>query len=373
MQHGSRSWSVALAVLLLTTACSGGVAQDDFDAALAEVSTLEGRLSAAQAESEQLADELGLLRSDLDKATSGASQAAEDAQASQTETEAELLAAEAAVTELEAKLSTADQEIASLATDLEDARENVAALMLAYDAEIQAAKADFQQGAKPLACEAGREEARAGRSRSFSLGLLELDQPAGTDTFEIDELLDVEALGAEFDRCFADEAAIIAAAIQAAAAALQREAKPLACDAGREVARAGDSRAFSLGLLDLKAPEGTPSFDMGEHLDLEALEAEFDRCFADEAATIAEEEQRERLTSPKSDGFYVVGEEIMPGVWRSTGAGDGCYWERLSGLSGEFGDIIANHFGNAGVTVRIRSSDAAFSSDRCGPWEYQGS
>ena len=41
------------------------------------------------------------------------------------------------------------------------------------------------------------------------------------------------------------------------------------------------------------------------------------------------------------DGTHVVGLDIQPGIYRAPG-GDTCIWQRLSGLSGEYQDIIAS-------------------------------
>lgn len=68
------------------------------------------------------------------------------------------------------------------------------------------------------------------------------------------------------------------------------------------------------------------------------------------------------------DGVWRVGEEIQPGTYRAPGGGS-CYWERLSGFSGSFGDIITNDFGTSNTTVTISSTDAGFSTDDCGTWE----
>jgi hypothetical protein len=68
-------------------------------------------------------------------------------------------------------------------------------------------------------------------------------------------------------------------------------------------------------------------------------------------------------------GTHVVGEDIQPGVYE-TGIVDGlfgCYWERLSGLSGEFDDIIANNNVTNHDVVEIMGGDAGFSSD-CDAW-----
>ena len=74
------------------------------------------------------------------------------------------------------------------------------------------------------------------------------------------------------------------------------------------------------------------------------------------------------LEKPKGDGFYQVGVDIAPGLWRSTGTGDDCYWERLD----ENQKILDNHFGAAGGSVKIRSTDYEVHFQDCGKWEYQG-
>ncbi len=67
------------------------------------------------------------------------------------------------------------------------------------------------------------------------------------------------------------------------------------------------------------------------------------------------------------DGVYLVGTEIPAGTYRSPG-GPFCYWERLSGLSGEFTDIIANEFREGNAIVEIQETDKAFKSTGCGSW-----
>ena len=61
-------------------------------------------------------------------------------------------------------------------------------------------------------------------------------------------------------------------------------------------------------------------------------------------------------------GMYLVGREIVPGTYRGeagTGVLDSCYWERLSGVSGEFSDIIANDNAIGSYFVSIEDSDFA--------------
>ncbi|MEV4481679.1 hypothetical protein [Micromonospora coxensis] len=64
-------------------------------------------------------------------------------------------------------------------------------------------------------------------------------------------------------------------------------------------------------------------------------------------------------------GTFRVGKEIKPGTYVVTDV-DGCYWERQN----RDGGIIDNYFTNGArrVQVTIRSSDYAFSSERCGEW-----
>ncbi len=71
-------------------------------------------------------------------------------------------------------------------------------------------------------------------------------------------------------------------------------------------------------------------------------------------------------------GAWQVGVEITPGRWATDAAVNDCYWERLSGFSGEFRQLIANDFTSGRVVVDISSSDAGFNSSRCGNWTRIG-
>jgi hypothetical protein len=66
------------------------------------------------------------------------------------------------------------------------------------------------------------------------------------------------------------------------------------------------------------------------------------------------------------DGNYTVGQDVLPGKYRTLGPVDGCYWETLDAA----GEINDNNFVNAApqVIATIRKSDFAFNSDDCGPW-----
>ncbi len=67
-------------------------------------------------------------------------------------------------------------------------------------------------------------------------------------------------------------------------------------------------------------------------------------------------------------GTRIVGSGISPGTYQNSDSSSGCYWARLSGFSGELGDIIANGFDYSVQIVTIASSDAGFSSSGCGIW-----
>jgi len=67
------------------------------------------------------------------------------------------------------------------------------------------------------------------------------------------------------------------------------------------------------------------------------------------------------------EGKWVLGTHITPGTYQTPG-GDGCYWERLSGVSGTFDDIISNGNPAGQAVVEIDPSDIAFNSSGCGEW-----
>lgn len=76
------------------------------------------------------------------------------------------------------------------------------------------------------------------------------------------------------------------------------------------------------------------------------------------------------------DGTFLVGEEIVPGRYRTAGptarALPNCYWARLRGTSGEFADVIANGNVKGPTTVTIAASDVAFKSNGCAGWTKTG-
>lgn len=70
------------------------------------------------------------------------------------------------------------------------------------------------------------------------------------------------------------------------------------------------------------------------------------------------------------EGVFIVGTDVAPGTWRSSGGGGfGCYAARLSGFSGALGDVIANDLStDGGLVITIQRSDKGFETNGCGTW-----
>jgi hypothetical protein len=77
------------------------------------------------------------------------------------------------------------------------------------------------------------------------------------------------------------------------------------------------------------------------------------------------------------DGTYLVGIDILPGIYQSAGSHDpvhGCYWQRLWKIPGP-GDsdpnqyIVASNLTHTNrVRVLIKSTDVGFKAVNCGSW-----
>lgn len=107
---------------------------------------------------------------------------------------------------------------------------------------------------------------------------------------------------------------------------------------------------------------------------LDAREEELASQAEDEAAT-EEAEQEETSASDSGSipgsGTFLIGEDIQPGTYRTEGDSGFCYWARLSGLSGEFEDIITNDFSEGPSFVTLSETDVAFETSDCGEWTAQ--
>jgi hypothetical protein len=80
-------------------------------------------------------------------------------------------------------------------------------------------------------------------------------------------------------------------------------------------------------------------------------------------------------SSPEADfgdGTWLVGTDIAPGLWRNDDSSALCLWQRLSGFSGEFDDIIATDVTEAIATVEISSTDVGFDVQDCSTWTKIG-
>ncbi len=83
--------------------------------------------------------------------------------------------------------------------------------------------------------------------------------------------------------------------------------------------------------------------------------------------TFTPEPTQDPLYLDHEPGIYLVNVDIAPGVWRSLGSGGECYWQR----SDKTGDIIDNHYGFAGGTIYISTSDFSVQLDtECGTWTF---
>ena len=104
---------------------------------------------------------------------------------------------------------------------------------------------------------------------------------------------------------------------------------------------------------------------------LDTRQAELDKISADlgrrEQALLPKEQVAARSKITK-DGIYLVGKDIEPGTYLTSG-GSGCYWQRSSGTSGDFDDILANGNESGQAIVTIAASDVAFTTKRCGSWQ----
>jgi hypothetical protein len=68
------------------------------------------------------------------------------------------------------------------------------------------------------------------------------------------------------------------------------------------------------------------------------------------------------------DGSWIIGTDIESGTYRNDDSSDLCLWQRLSGFSGEFEDVIASNLTEAITIVTIEDTDAGFDAQDCGTW-----
>lgn len=67
----------------------------------------------------------------------------------------------------------------------------------------------------------------------------------------------------------------------------------------------------------------------------------------------------------------VVGVDIQPGTYRTTGPAGGtgqCYWARMNSTTGDIGDVIDAGMPSGPATVTIAATDKSFQTAGCGEW-----
>ena len=121
---------------------------------------------------------------------------------------------------------------------------------------------------------------------------------------------------------------------------------------------------------DEKSAAAQPAID-AKNQQADARTAALDKREAAVAArekTVGGAEATARSNTIPGDGSFLVGKDIKPGTYRTTGpkSGDSCYWQRSGDPSGQ--NIIANDNISGPSVVDIRSSDVAFKSSRCANW-----
>lgn len=73
------------------------------------------------------------------------------------------------------------------------------------------------------------------------------------------------------------------------------------------------------------------------------------------------------LKASRGPGYYLIGIDIAPGVWRNDGTTDNCYWS----VTTRTGDIIANDIGMGGGTAYIPASGFQIEfGEHCGNWTW---
>ncbi|HHX08499.1 MAG TPA: hypothetical protein GX730_03590 [Chloroflexi bacterium] len=70
----------------------------------------------------------------------------------------------------------------------------------------------------------------------------------------------------------------------------------------------------------------------------------------------------EKFSTTLEPGMYIVGRDVQAGIYHGQAGyeiGDSCYWKRVSGVSGEFDEIIANDNSVGNFYVEIKETDFA--------------
>lgn len=82
-----------------------------------------------------------------------------------------------------------------------------------------------------------------------------------------------------------------------------------------------------------------------------------------------------RTASPTGgfgDGYWFVGTEVAPGLWKNSDSSQVCRWERLSGFDWTSASVISYEVSELIQTVQVEVGDVGFRSWDCGSWSYLG-
>lgn len=123
------------------------------------------------------------------------------------------------------------------------------------------------------------------------------------------------------------------------------------------------------------APEARPSTSASPE-PVEESPEETETAEEREEEPAEEETPEEETPDSVGDGVHRVGDDIQPGIYTTDGPDPDslfpmCYYARLSGLSGEFDDIIANNNIEGPGTVEVSESDAALELSGGCEWTLQ--
>lgn len=92
---------------------------------------------------------------------------------------------------------------------------------------------------------------------------------------------------------------------------------------------------------------------------VQVLTAENEALRSDSDQTPSSGERAMAGTGSYRDGVYLVGEEILPGVYEGTVMGEVGYWARLRGTDGSVGSILANEVVRGPFVLTVNQADMA--------------
>lgn len=137
------------------------------------------------------------------------------------------------------------------------------------------------------------------------------------------------------------------------------EARAKASQAVSDLRTAQDVRAQAVAEADGRAEDAEAALET-EREKLKEREAEL----KEREAAVASTERQAAANSFEGDGTYIVGEDVRPGTYKSSG-GHGCYWARLDRDE----EIIDNNLSDGPAVLTIKSSDAQVRVSGCAAFQ----